>query len=72
MRFRTARPLEEVLTTTGLHLIAGAGGARAAHLLADPAYDLDDSSDRQRQVDRWLVHIAMDAGLEGMTQVLRT
>ncbi len=36
----TARPVDEVLDTTGLRPIPDAGVSRGAHLLADPALDL--------------------------------
>ncbi len=70
VHFRTARAVSDVLATTGLRQIPGAGGARGAHLLADPSCDLSNVVERQRQVKSWLIQIAMDAGLEGMTQLL--
>jgi hypothetical protein len=40
MHIVTERPIPDVLDTTGLRAIPGAGESRAAHLLADPALDL--------------------------------
>lgn len=66
----TGRSFTEVLDTTGLVPIPGAGYSGGAHLLADPALDLADSGDRVEQVNRWLVQIALDAGLAGMESAL--
>lgn len=66
----TARPVTEVLNIIGLRAIPDAGGSRGAHLLADPARDLADDDDRREQVSAWLTHIALDAGLEGMEDLL--
>jgi hypothetical protein len=70
MHMVTARPVTEVLDTTGLTPIPSAGNSMGAHLLADPALDLADDKDREEQVRRWLAQIALDAGLTGMEQAL--
>ena len=70
MHMVTARPVTEVLDTTGLTPIPSAGNSMGAHLLADPALDLTDDKDREEQVRRWLAQIALDAGLTGMEQAL--
>jgi len=69
MHIVTERPIPDVLDTTGLRTIPDAGDSRGAHLLADPALDLADDQDRSEQVRRWLIQIALDAGLTGMEQV---
>ena len=45
--------------------------SRAAHLLADPTLDLANDQDRSEQVRRWLIQVALDAGLTGMEKVLQ-
>jgi hypothetical protein len=70
MHLVTARPVAEVLDTTGLRAIPDAGDSMGAHLLADPSLDLADSQDRCEQVRRWLIQVSLDAGLTGMDQVL--
>jgi len=70
MHMVTGRPVTEVVDTTGLKLIPDAGDSRGAHLLADPALDLSDDHDRREQVRRWLIQIALDAGLTGMERIL--
>jgi hypothetical protein len=67
----TARPVADVLDTTGLRQIPDAGVSKGAHLLADPALDLADENDRREQVTVWLAQIALDAGLLGMEQLLQ-
>ena len=71
MHIVTERPIPDVLDTTGLRAIPDAGESRGAHLLADPALDLADDQDRSEQVRRWLIQVALDAGLTGMEQVLQ-
>lgn len=66
----TARPVTEVLHLNGLRPIPDAGTSMGAHLLADPALDLADTTDRRAQVRMWLAQIALDGGLQGMEQVL--
>jgi Putative DNA-binding domain len=66
----TARPVTEVLHLNGLRPIPDAGTSMGAHLLADPALDLADTTDRRTQVWMWLAQIALDGGLQGMEQVL--
>ena len=70
MHMVTGRPVTEVLDTTWLKPIQDAGDSRGAHLLADPALDLADDEERSEQVRRWLIQIALDAGLTGMEQAL--
>jgi hypothetical protein len=53
-----------------LHPIPGVSGSRGAHLQTDPALDLADSGDRDKQVNRWLCQIAADAGLTGMERLV--
>ena len=71
MHIVTERPIPDVLDTTGLRAIPDAGESRGAHLLGDPALDLADDQDRSEQVRRWLIQVALDAGLTGMEQVLQ-
>jgi hypothetical protein len=71
MHIVTERPIPDVLDTTGLRAIPDAGDSRAAHLLADPTLDLADDQDRSEQVRRWLIQVALDAGLTGMEKVLQ-
>jgi hypothetical protein len=66
MHIVTGRLIPDVLDTTGLWAIPDAGESRGAHLLADPALDLADDQDRSEQVRRWLIQVALDAGLTGM------
>ena len=70
MHMVTVRPVPEVLDATWLKPIPDAGDSRGAHLLADPTLDLADDEERREQVRRWLIQIALDAGLTGMEQVL--
>lgn len=71
MHIVTGRPIPDVLDTTGLRAIQDAGDSRGAHLLADPALDLAGDQDRSEQVRRWLIQVALDAGLTGMEQGLQ-
>jgi hypothetical protein len=71
MHIVTERPIPDVLHTTGLRAIPDASDSRGAHLLADPALDLADDQDRSEQLRRWLIQVALDAGLTGMEQVLQ-
>jgi hypothetical protein len=71
MHIVTERPIPDVLDITGLRAIPDAGDSRAAHLLADPTLDLADDQDRSEQVRRWLIQVALDAGLTGMEKVLQ-
>jgi hypothetical protein len=70
MHMVAGRAITEVLDTTGLRQIPGAGYSGGAHLLADPALDLKDDDDRSEQIRRWLIQIALDAGMTGMENVL--
>lgn len=72
LHMKTTRPVTDVLDTTGLRLIPGAGPSMGAHLLADPGRDVADASDRREQVAAWLTQIALDAGLRGMEQLLHS
>jgi len=71
MHILTGRSIPDVLDTTSLRTIPDAGESRGAHLLADPTLDLADAQDRSEQVRRWLIQVALDAGLTGMEQVLQ-
>jgi hypothetical protein len=66
----TGPTVTELLNVHGLDRIEGAGTSHGANLLAQPALDLHDASDRRQQVDDWLTEIAMDAGLTGMEELL--
>jgi hypothetical protein len=70
MHIRTAESVWDILDTTGLELIPQAGPSWGVHLLADPALDLADDKERDEQVRRWLIQLALDAGLTGMEDVL--
>lgn len=50
--------------------IRDGGVSHGAHMLADPALDLSEPSERAEQVDRWLIQMAADAGLLGMEQLV--
>ena len=50
--------------------IPDTGTSYGAHMLADPALDLNDGSERAEQVDLWLCQIAADAGLRGMEDLI--
>ena len=67
----TARPITDVLNAAGLRTIPDAGESRGASLVADPARDLAQDTDRREQVMAWLTQIALDAGLLGMEELLR-
>jgi hypothetical protein len=71
MHMVTEQPIPDVLDTAGLLAIPDADDSRGAHLLADPALDLADDQNRSEQVRRWLIQVALDAGLTGMEQVLQ-
>jgi hypothetical protein len=70
LHLRTSRPVHDVLDITGLKSIPDGGASYGGHVLADPALDLSDPSDRANQVQAWLVQLALDAGLIGMEQLL--
>lgn len=63
-------PIDTVLQRGGLTSIEDAGVSHGARLLADPSIDLSSPSERRKQVDAWLIQIALDAGLRGMERVL--
>jgi Putative DNA-binding domain len=65
----SAPPMPELLPAQ-LVSIRDTGVSYGAHMLADPALDLDDPADRDEQVDRWLNQIGADAGLRGMEQLV--
>jgi hypothetical protein len=70
LHLATRRPAPDILDTTGLRAIPEAGSSYGANVLADPALDLADPTDRQEQVRAWLVQTALDAGLLGMEKLL--
>jgi hypothetical protein len=61
-------PMAELLPP--LTPIRGGGESHGAHMLADPALDLSDPSERAEQVDRWLSKMGSDAGLLGMEDLV--
>ncbi|WP_035838854.1 ATP-binding protein [Kitasatospora azatica] len=67
----TARPLTSVLDTAALTAVPDAGTSRGAHLLADPAHDLADPTQRWTQVLQWLEQITLDGGLTGAERLLQ-
>ncbi|HEY6315853.1 MAG TPA: RNA-binding domain-containing protein [Streptosporangiaceae bacterium] len=50
--------------------VRGGGESHGAHMLADPALDLSEPTERAEQVDRWLNQIGSDAGLLGMEDLV--
>lgn len=66
----TAGPVTDLLHPHGLTPIPGAGTSHGANVLADPARDLTQEPNRHAQIDDWLLHIALDAGLGGMQALL--
>jgi Helix-turn-helix domain len=50
--------------------VEDAGTSHRANLIADPALDLRDTSERQEQVNSWLLQAGLDAGLLGMERLL--
>ncbi|MFC0843536.1 hypothetical protein ACFH04_07280 [Streptomyces noboritoensis] len=65
------RRVSEVLDTTALKPIPNAGPSHGAHLVADPALDLADASERWRQVTLWMEQAALDAGLLSLEDLLK-
>jgi|SRR5579884_1027313 len=70
LHFVSGDSVSDLLYPNGLTLIKDAGVSHGAHLLADPAHDLSEPSERRQQIDSWLEQIALDAGLRGMERVL--
>ncbi|MFC0430040.1 helix-turn-helix domain-containing protein [Kutzneria buriramensis] len=66
----SGRPINEVVNMAGLNPIDGSGRSFGANLRAQPVLDLRDGADRHRQVDDWLVEMALDAGVTGMEALL--
>jgi schlafen family protein len=62
-------PMPDLLPAR-LRPIRGGGVSHGAHMLADPALDLSDPTERGEQVDRWLNQVGSDAGLLGMEQLV--
>ena len=60
----------ELLYMRGLTAVSDAGASHGANLVVQPALDLRDPVERHRQVDDWLVELALDAGFTGMDDVL--
>jgi hypothetical protein len=53
-----------------LTAIPGTGVSHGAHMLADPALDLSDATERASQIDQWLGQMAIDAGRLGMERLI--
>jgi hypothetical protein len=70
LHFVCGDSVSDLLYLNGLTVIEDAGASHGAHLLADPAHDLSELSERRLQIDSWLEQIALDAGLRGMERVL--
>lgn len=68
--FITGPTVGDLLHPVGLTPITDAGTSHGAHLVSEPALDLSSGADRHRQVDAWVLQIALDAGLRGMEGVL--
>jgi hypothetical protein len=66
----SGRPVNEVVNMAGLIPIDGTSSSFGGNLHAQPVLDLSDAADRHRQVDDWLVELALDAGVTGMETVL--
>ncbi len=60
----------ELLDMRGLTAVTDAGASHGANLVAQPALDLRNPVERHRQVDDWLVELALDAGYTGMGNLL--
>ncbi|MGW6836492.1 hypothetical protein ACWGCI_24225 [Streptomyces sp. NPDC054949] len=59
-------PVVDLLISTGLQEIPGAGASFGGVFRANPALDLRVAAERQEQVDDWLRQLGVDAGLSGM------
>jgi hypothetical protein len=62
-------PMPDLLPAQ-LSPVRDGGVSHGAHMLADPALDLSEPSERTEQVERWLIQMAADAGLLGMEQLV--
>ncbi|MDX3192874.1 ATP-binding protein [Streptomyces sp. MN03-5084-2B] len=62
--------ITDLLDMSGLQPVTDAGASHGANLLAQPALDLRDPTQRHRQIDDWLVELALDAGFTGMEERL--
>ncbi|MFJ3861649.1 helix-turn-helix domain-containing protein [Streptomyces sp. NPDC090085] len=60
------QPVVDLLSSTGLQEIPGAGASFGGTFRANPALDLRVPAERQEQVDDWLRQLGLDAGLSGM------
>lgn len=70
LHFITGPSVKELLNPYGLTPVQEAGSSHGASLIADPTLDLSDNLERQKQLDDWLIQIALDAGLVGMEPLL--
>jgi hypothetical protein len=70
LHFVTGQQVSDLLNLHGLAPIDEAGHSQGAHLVANPTYDLSTPAERDRQIDDWMQHIALDAGLRGMETLL--
>jgi hypothetical protein len=66
----TGPPVTDLLNPMGLVPIPNAGTSSGANLVADPSLDLSDPVERKEQIDSFLVHIGLDAGVTGMEGLL--
>lgn len=71
LMFRSSLDVQDLLESHGLTPIPGAGTSRGADLVADPALDLRNPSERSEQVNEWIEQISLDAGLSGMERQLQ-
>jgi hypothetical protein len=67
----TGRPVTEILAGEGLSTVLDNGSSMGAQLTARPGFNLRDPVERRAQIDGWLVQIGLDAGFQGMAEVVR-
>jgi hypothetical protein len=63
-------PPMPALLPARLRAIRDGGESHGVHMLADPALDLSNLTERDAQVDRWLIQIGADSGLLDMEQLV--
>jgi hypothetical protein len=68
--FHTGPLVADLLYLDGLEAVPDAGPSRGANLLADPSLDLRLLSEREEQIDSWMLQIGMDAGLAGTERLV--
>lgn len=64
--------IEQTLGNQNLAPVQGSGPSYGTHLTGDSLYDLSNDPELHKQIDQWLVQLALDGGLEGMEELLET